>query len=282
MKKYLMVIKNYLELARPLNLFQAALAILVGYALVIDPSSEKLLYVLITVLSITAAGNAINDYFDFETDKINKPGRVLPSGRISKKAALIFSIGLFLTSLIFLIPIFNLYTGSIAIMSIILLVIYTPILKNIIIIGNLTVSLILGLAFIFTTAAFGQIEAGIIPALLAFGFNFVREIIKDMEDVSGDKGSGINTLPATYGKQKAKYLAILGIIFIFIGIPIPFVLGIYGKYYLWTVLLTVEIPLIYVLVNLMLDISKKNCAKLSAILKYDIFFGLIAVYLGRF
>ena len=282
MKKYLMVIKNYLELARPLNLLQAALAILVGYALVADPSPEKLLYVLITVLSIAAGGNAINDYFDFETDKINKPGRVLPSGRISKKEALIFSLLLFLISLIFLIPIFNFYAASIAIMSIILLVIYTPILKNIIIVGNLTVSLILGLAFIFTTAAFGQIKAGIIPALLAFGFNFVREIIKDMEDVSGDKGSGINTLPAKYGKQKAKYLAILGIIFIFIGIPFPFVLGVYGKYYFWTVLLTVEIPLIYVFVNLMLDISKKNCAKLSAILKYDIFFGLIAVYLGRF
>ncbi|MCF7886195.1 MAG: UbiA family prenyltransferase [Candidatus Marinimicrobia bacterium] len=274
--------KSFVELSRPLNLLQAALAILVGYWLVGGGSILELRFAMLTVLAFTAGGNAINDYFDYETDLINKPRRVIPSGRISKKGALCFAIIMFSLGLLALIPIFNLYSGIIAIMSLLLLIIYTPILKNIVILGNLTVSIILGAAFIFTTAVFGQIRTGVVPALLAFGFNFVREIIKDMEDVAGDRKQSINTLSTKYGKQTARYFAILGIMFIFIGIPIPYVLDIYSHYYLWTVLIFVEIPLLYSFINLLQDISKKNCAKLSAILKYDVFFGLLAVFLGRF
>jgi len=282
MNKVMAIIRNYLELARPLNLFQAALAILVGYWLVQNPSIDLLIFTMLTVLTFTAGGNAINDYFDLATDRINKPERVIPSGRISRNAALTFAIVMFVIGLLAMIPILNFYTAIIGISALILLIIYTPVLKNLVIIGNLAVSLILGVAFIFTTAVFNQPTVGIIPAGLAFGFNFIREIIKDMEDVSGDSSRNINTLPAKYGKQKAKYLVLFGIILIFTGIPLPFVLGNYGRYYLWTVLLTVEIPLIYVFVGMLSDISKQNCAKMATILKYDIFFGLIAVFLGKF
>ncbi|HMA61784.1 MAG TPA: geranylgeranylglycerol-phosphate geranylgeranyltransferase [bacterium] len=282
MNKVMAIIRNYLELARPLNLFQAALAILVGYWLVQNPSIDLLIFTMLTVLTFTAGGNAINDYFDLATDRINKPERVIPSGRISRNAALTFAIVMFVIGLLAMIPILNFYTAIIGISALILLIIYTPVLKNLVIIGNLAVSLILGVAFIFTTAVFNQPAVGIIPAGLAFGFNFIREIIKDMEDVSGDSSRNINTLPAKYGKQKAKYLVLFGIILIFTGIPLPFVLGNYGRYYLWTVLLTVEIPLIYVFVGMLSDISKQNCAKMATILKYDIFFGLIAVFLGKF
>lgn len=282
MRKAFARIKNYLELARPLNLFQAALAILVGYWLVSNHSLTKLVFTMVTVLAFTAGGNAINDYFDLETDRINKPGRVIPSGRISRRSALIFASAMFIIGLLAMIPILNIYTAIIGLTALILLIIYTPVLKDLVIIGNVTVSLILGVAFVFTAAAFDQPAVGIIPALLAFGFNFIREIIKDMEDVSGDSSRDIKTLPAKYGKDKAKYLVLFGIILIFTGIPLPFILGNYGKYYLWTVLLTVEIPLVYVFAGILSDISKRNCAKMATILKYDIFFGLIAVFLGKF
>lgn len=281
MTRFVAKLEAFVELSRPLNLFQAALAIFVGYWLVENATLLKLGFTMVTVLAFTAGGNAINDYFDYETDFVNKPSRVIPAGKISRNSALIFSITMFLLGLLTLFPILNIYTAIIGIISVLLLIIYTPILKDIVIVGNLTVSIILGAAFIFATAAFGEIRAGIIPALLGFGFNFVREIIKDMEDVAGDRSQGIDTLATRLGKQKAKDFALFGIILIFIGIPIPYFIDIYNQYYLWIALIFIEIPLIYSFIKLLKDVSKNNCTKLSAILKYDIFFGLLAVFLGK-
>jgi geranylgeranylglycerol-phosphate geranylgeranyltransferase len=51
----------------------------------------------LSVVMITIAGNLINDYFDVETDEINRPERPIPSGRLKKKQALLISISLFIS-----------------------------------------------------------------------------------------------------------------------------------------------------------------------------------------
>ncbi|MFA7711772.1 MAG: hypothetical protein WCY30_11760, partial [Candidatus Neomarinimicrobiota bacterium] len=63
---------------------------------------------------------------------------------------------------------------------------------------------------------------------------------------------------------------------------IPYFMGIYGIYYLLVLVLTVEIPLIYVIFSIGRDSSATNCGRLAAILKGDVFFGLLAIFVGRF
>ena len=67
-----------------------------------------------------------------------------------------------------------------------------------------------------------------------------------------------------------------------IGAIFPYILNVYGKFYLFTVIFTVEIPLLYVIFSIQRDTSATNCSLISSVLKADIFFGLLAIYLGRF
>ena len=96
-----------------------------------------------------------------------------------------------------------------------LLIFYNAQAKNYPLVGNVIVALILGLSFIYAGIVFENITPLIVPALLAFGLTLVREIVKDIADLEGDKVVGARTLPIIFGNEKAVYLctflsAILG------------------------------------------------------------------------
>ena len=82
------------KLARPFNGFSGALAVFLGGY--VARTGEWLSVVLAAVVTflVTGAGNTWNDYLDVEIDRINKPERVLPSGAVSRRAALIFALTL--------------------------------------------------------------------------------------------------------------------------------------------------------------------------------------------
>ena len=87
----------YLEILRPFNALMGVIAVL----LVAIISGNFTIYVpvaCVIVFIFTGAGNAINDYVDHKIDAINKPERPIPSGRISLRAAAIYSIALFTIS----------------------------------------------------------------------------------------------------------------------------------------------------------------------------------------
>ncbi|MEJ2306564.1 MAG: UbiA family prenyltransferase, partial [candidate division WOR-3 bacterium] len=101
----------------------------------------------LSVAIITIAGNLINDYFDVQTDTVNRPDRLIPSGKISKKQALIISIFLFaLGNILLTIVDFDLLKIGLAVT--VTLVIYTPFFKRLPLIGNIAVSSLLALTLI--------------------------------------------------------------------------------------------------------------------------------------
>jgi len=268
---------------RPLNLFQGAIAVLVCATLMQSfPSWEMIAIAILIVWSFTAAGNALNDYCDVEIDRINRPNRPIPSGKISRRTALIFSIALFVIGVILTVFILTPAIGIVVAVAIFLLVTYSLYFKKRAFWGNFIVASILGLTFIFGALVFGDVRKGIAPFFLALGFNLVREIVKDMQDVRGDRSENAQTIPLQYGVRVAQNWIVWLTLLLMAGAFLPYFLGIYGIYYLVVLVIFVEIPLTFVVYSIRKDVGEANCGRLARLLKVDVFFGLIAIFLGRF
>ncbi len=197
----------FLEIMRPGNCLMAAVAALIGF-LVADSGPEPLtaFLVALAVFAVTGAGNAVNDYFDREIDAVNRPGRPIPSGRISPDRALAWSIVLFgagCLAALFINPL----ALAIAIFNSVLLYLYARNLKVTPFAGNLAVGYLTGSTFLFGGAAGDDVEITAFLFLLASLATLAREIEKDIEDVAGDRTSGAKTLPIVIGERWSSLLA---------------------------------------------------------------------------
>ncbi|MDE0556622.1 MAG: geranylgeranylglycerol-phosphate geranylgeranyltransferase, partial [Candidatus Poribacteria bacterium] len=188
----------YVELARPLNGIIAFISAWLGGLFASQGITEnlldtRLLLVSTAALLLLSAGNAINDYCDYNIDRINRPQRPLPSGRIQRRHALIFAIvligiGIYLGTRI------NRNATGIAILVSAALVSYAFWLKRTVFVGNLVVSGLTGVTFISGGVAIDSVPGTLVPAIFAFLFTAAREIIKDLEDTEGDMKNGVRTL----------------------------------------------------------------------------------------
>jgi geranylgeranylglycerol-phosphate geranylgeranyltransferase len=218
------MVKAIFELLRPRICFMAVLGVLTGAIVSRGFSIENLLLGLAGTFFITASGNVINDFFDYEIDKINKPSRPLPSKRISKNEALLLFI---ITAILGNILIFkiNIYLFLFALFNTFVAFLYAFRLKRMTFIGNLGDSWLAASTFLFG----GLLGKNFIPvtllSVLGFFANLGREIYGDIEDVKGDRKQGAKTLPITIGIEKS---LLLGRFFILVSVSLsylPFFLG---------------------------------------------------------
>ncbi len=276
-----MKLRGYILLSRPFNVLISMLSIFI--AIVICGNLAWIIKVLAACFSggfITAASNTINDYYDVEIDRINKPNRPIPAGIVKRKHAFVFSLFLYAAGILLGILI-NLTAFVIALSTSLLLFFYSAKLKRTVLLGNLAVSLSTALAFIYGGVAVGRVNNAIIPAVFAFMMHFGREIIKDMEDIEGDKKNRAITLPVRFGLIPAKWSATIIFFLLFILTIIPFMINIYGIWYFLIVLLGVNSILVYTIIRMWQHSSKKNFAQLSILLKADMIVGLLAIFAGR-
>ena len=275
----------YLELARPLNGIIAFISAWLGgmfasQGQMADIVNIQLLLVSIAALVLLSAGNAINDYYDYEIDQVNRPRRPLPSGRIRRRDALIFAILLTIIG-IWLGTLINRNATAFAILVSIALVSYAFWLKRMPLIGNLVVSGLTGVTFVAGGVAIDSVQATLIPATFAFLFTTAREIVKDLEDTEGDLKNDVKTL-AILNPQLAVKIAIGFMASVILFSPIPYLFGWYSWHYLVVVVLGVDLVLVGLAVRLWRDASKENCTRIQRWMKWDIFVGLGAIYLGTF
>ena len=274
--------KIYFKLTRPQNNLITVLAVLVG-ALVSYPidSFFKLVLACLSAGFISAGGYVINDYFDLEIDRINKPDRALPKGELLKKSALNFSLLLFGVGL-FLSIFIKLSSFILAFITFFLLILYSSKLKKTLFFGNLTVSLICALAFLYGGLVSSNFILSFIPASFAYLFHLGREILKDVEDLKGDRLVDAKTIPIFFGKK----IAFLFITFIFSTLIIltlaPYIFNIFSIFYLLLVILGVDSLMLYTIFSMWKNPSEKNLGRLSRILKLDMLLGLLAIFIGRF
>ena len=275
----------YLELARPLNGVIAFISAWLGGMFASQGKIEniiniRLLLVAVSALALLSAGNAINDYCDYNIDRINRPRRPIPSGRIRRANALIFAIVLTVIG-IWLGTLINRNATGIAILVSIALVSYAFWLKRTPFVGNLVVSGLTGLTFIAGGVAIDSVQGTLIPAIFAFLFTTAREIVKDLEDTEGDLKNSVKTL-ATLNPRIAVWTAISFMASVILFSPIPYLLGWYSWHYLVAVIIGVDLVLIGLAIRLCQDASRKSCASIQRWMKWDIFVGLGAIYLGTF
>lgn len=228
---------------------------------------------------VTAAGNIINDYYDIGVDKINRPYRVLPSGIISPTIALLFFVLFNLVAMLLAVLLgFGLFI--IVAITLLLLYLYSFRLKNIPLVGNLVVAFLTGLAFIFGSLIVENVFCGIIPAVFAFMINMMRELIKDIEDIDGDKAADLLTYPIKYGVvNSVNLVSIIGAVLIVLT-TLPYLFKIYDVKYFVFVMLIVNSILLFVISKLRINPSKYNLKLASNLLKLDMILGIIAIILG--
>ncbi|GAA0220924.1 geranylgeranylglycerol-phosphate geranylgeranyltransferase [Halobaculum roseum] len=230
-------IGGYLELARVGNAVAAGVLTFVGSFVAggLDSPWAVTLAVVATAAA-TGAGNAVNDYFDRDIDAVNRPDRPIPSGRVSARAAATFAAALFLiaTAAALSLPTLAL---AIAVVNLLALLAYTQLFKGLPAVGNLVVAYLTGSTFLFGAAAVGPIAA---PTPTLFGLaataTFAREVVKDVEDVAGDREEGLRTLPIVAGERRALALATVAMAAATLASAVPYVDGTFGLAYLAVVL----------------------------------------------
>jgi geranylgeranylglycerol-phosphate geranylgeranyltransferase len=226
--------RGLVELTRPGNALAAGLLTFVG-AFVAGGATARLgaavLAVAATVLA-TAGGNAVNDYFDRDIDRINAPRRPIPRGAVAPRNALGFSVALFAgaAACALLLP---LPAVTIAAVNLAALVVYTELFKGLPAVGNAVVSYLGGSTFLFGAAAVEGLgpAAWVLFALAALS-TFAREVVKDVEDLAGDRAEGLRTLPIVVGERGALLAAGVSLAAAVAASPAPYTMGALGVAYL--------------------------------------------------
>ncbi|RBQ22304.1 Digeranylgeranylglyceryl phosphate synthase [Candidatus Methanobinarius endosymbioticus] len=281
----------YLKIIRPGNAVMGIIAVIL-MAIIGTNYNIPIILGAIAVFLAMGGGNVINDYFDHEIDAINKPERPIPSGRISLKNAKIYSYFLFIIAILIGIIISYLVNSYIplliVIISSLLMYYYAHTLKKIALIGNLSISFLTSLCFIFGGFIIGletkNIEIIITSFYLGF-FAFVitvaREITKDMEDIEGDKIEKAKTFPILYGKKNSSYLSGFLMVLASVLSPILYFNGIFNFYYLLVLALAI-ITFFYGACTILKDQSPISCKKASKLVKIGMIISFITFAIGSF
>ena len=241
------------------------------------PPSHSFLFLVLSLLFIVAAGYVINDYFDIETDKLNKPDKLLITKVFSEKEAMIcygiltffgLLLGL-LSSVIILNDRFYILFAVLVLLSC-LLYSYSSVYKKKLLVGNLIVSFSVAIAvflpYLFEILYLSEnllllstckeivvniIYFVLIYTIFAFLLTLIREIIKDAEDVDGDGRTHCRTLAVVYGINLTKtilyvlvmllILLLLAYIVILVELQLFMTLAFISSVILFSILLIVKI-----------------------------------------
>lgn len=253
------------------------------------------LFTLVTVL-ITASGYLINDYVDFDSDLANsKSSRLENKFNYLRYYFILVVIG-FLISLWFAMDIGKPFLASIYLVAVGLLFMYSTTFKKHLLFGNVIVSLFSTLVLLILLYAEKE-GIATLPTLIrqhlyfqtlifcAFVFliSMVREIVKDIEDVEGDRKLGDKTLPVSYGIKKSSAVAsgfglVLIVTFLlwiikYISLVENYVIG-YGVVFL-------IVPTIFITYRLFKGISISESAAISRACKFIMIAGLFFMFLTQ-
>ncbi|HEU4365323.1 MAG TPA: geranylgeranylglycerol-phosphate geranylgeranyltransferase [Candidatus Krumholzibacteria bacterium] len=269
-----------LQIVRPHNMLAAGLGVVAGWYVAAGHASVLVLPAALVAALATGAGNVVNDYYDFAIDRVNKPRRPLPSGRLTPRAALAwYAVLVASTTLVALLTL----SPRILVLALawqIALFAYARFLKRAWIAGNITVALVSASAFLAGAMAAGWPGAAVIPMTIAFAFVMCREMIKGGEDLEGDRAAGVRTLAAVAGPERAAAAAACVMLLLTVALPVPALVGVYGPRYF----VAMELLVAPVLIAGALAVTRRPergvFARVSRALKLAMFAGIVAIALG--
>ncbi|MEI8330161.1 MAG: geranylgeranylglycerol-phosphate geranylgeranyltransferase [Methanomicrobiales archaeon] len=201
---------GFFTITRPANAVVSGVTAIIAYLIATGTVISSTILLLVIVTLITAAGNVINDYYDADIDRINRPERPIPYGSVTPSAARSFAVTLFLAGI--LVALFTpLLCLLIVLINSLVLVFYAAKLKSMPVVGNAAVAYLAASIFLFGGAFAGwDLLVMMIPlATITFLATMVREILKDAEDVEGDAAGGADTLPIRIGIRRTTRIALV-------------------------------------------------------------------------
>ncbi len=269
-----------IRISRPVNVVIIFFAVIIASwcAGVLANNYSIVIVAALSAALVGAGANAINDVFDIEIDKINKPHRPLPSNQITIQQAKYFWL---VTSLLAIIAntILPLQSFLIVVAAVTLLFFYSKYFKRLPLIGNVIISVLTGLTFLYGGSLIGQYDRALIPALFAFITNLTRELVKNIEDIEGDKASGAKTFAVLFGIVPSQLFVTILIILTAILSYVVIESALYNRAF--TILVTVANAIFFI--SLYFIWSKqdlRNFSKASMLIKTGMVTGLISIVAG--
>lgn len=272
------VVRGYNVLVIALAQYLAAIFILSPEIRALDVILDYKLFILVLASSLTiASGYIINNFYDAKKDLINRPRKVMIDRLVSQETKLkVYFIINFIVALIaFIIS----WRAMLFFSSYIFLIwFYSHKLKKYPIIGNITASILAVLPFFGILLYYKNFYQVIFAhAVFLYLLLFIRELIKDLENIEGDLASNYKTIPVLYGEKTAKKLiTILTIATIF---PIYLLIDVFDVGYMDVYFYVSLIILLFFLLKLWKSKSKSQYLKLHFLLKFIILAGVFCIVL---
>jgi geranylgeranylglycerol-phosphate geranylgeranyltransferase len=279
---------GFIRLLRPINGLMMGLAVIVGASLALAETFSTnvaltLLLGFTTAFTLTGASMAINDYYDYDIDKINVPHRPLPSGTVKRRESIIFALILILvgiTASAFVNPP-SLMPILIATISLAVSVTYATKGKRTGLPGNFLVSACVAIPFIYGSFIVGQgfsLKVLLFSAL-AFLSNTGREVAKGIVDDEGDKARKMRTIMVIYGSKVA---SVVSSFFFFSAVflsLVPWLLGIFSIWYIPFVIVA-DAGFSVSSIMLIKNSFRENARRTKNLVLVWMLFGMISFFTG--
>ncbi len=260
-----------------------------------EGDGEQFVLLVLASVCIAAAGNIINDYFDINIDLINKPNKVVLGRIIGRRWALVWHLllsgaGIVLTA-IALNPFERWYLVFANIGVVVLLLLYSMRFKRDVLIGNIIISLITAwvilliflskysLADAFQNVEYVQLKFfrfAILYSGFAFVVSLIREAVKDVEDLAGDKKYHCKTMPVVWGVNATKvYVGVwLTILLILLAVVQLYIIQFQWWWVVVYCVLAVIAPLVGIFIKLLSAKNAFHYHKISLLVKLAMLTGI--------
>ncbi len=274
------------------------------------PTNVHGLYFFLLVIAsvfIAAAGNIINDYFDLNIDRINKPDKVVVDKVISRRWVILWH--LILSSLGIAIGFYidiktNVrFLGLVNAVCVLLLFFYSVSLKKKFLAGNVIISLLTAwvvlvitycetnhLIDVFRKDTPLQVDKISRLTFLYAGFAFIisliREVIKDMEDVEGDRRYGCRTMPIVWGLNASKVFIAVWLIVLITALAIVQFYVLQFGWWFWLsaayCFIFIIVPLIWIFRQLFKAQTPAHFHRISSVVKWVMLTGILSMLFFKF
>lgn len=272
------------------------------------PREFRILFYLLCLASIliAAAGYIINDYFDLNIDLVNKPSRMVVDKTVSRRWAIFlhmfFSMAGILISFYIGLQSNNWFIGFANIVCVVVLWFYSTTFKKKLLSGNILISMLTAwtvlVVYFFahnymgglfreqTTEAASHklLRLALLYTSFAFIITLIREVVKDVEDMEGDRKYGCRTMPIVWGVEFSKVfvsiwmIILLALLLIVLFYILQFSMWVPAAYNF----LLIIVPAAYALFLLMKSKTSLEFGRLSTWIKVVIFTGILSMILFKF
>jgi 4-hydroxybenzoate polyprenyltransferase len=284
-KLVILKIISLFSVVRGYNIPVIALAQYLSAIFILAPEKRALhvlldfnLFILVIASSLTiASGYIINSFYDSKKDLINRPNKSKLDRLVSQKTKLqvYFSINFFVALIAFFVSFRAVIFFSVYIF---LIWFYSHKIKKYVIYGNLMSSFLAVLPFFGILLYYKNFyEVIFFHATFLFLILFIREIIKDLENIKGDISNNYKTIPIIYGEQISKIIIL--VLLAATLVPVYFLINIYDVGYMDIYFYISFIIFIFFALKLWKSTTKADYLLLHNTLKFIVVAGVFCIIL---